>query len=272
MSKDESKRSSSSSKADKASKKRKKEGAIKEEAPAVVEAAAEVAVAAAEAAVEDDKPAKESKKEKKDKKDKDKKRKAEAEADPVGEPVEGAADAVEEDGESEKAPVNEEIPELDEAPVSRKEARKAKRRKVAKDEDGESEDESSPAKAEASKAPRSTHGVWIGNLNFQTTKEALLSWLRAQGLEDDPVRVNMPGGKKKTEKNRGCVPLPWGGELFTDSRGVAGLSTLTLPHLKRCTRRSAPQKGILRVVDCSSSLRLTLAAVQAQPAPALQQR
>ena len=56
---------------------------------------------------------------------------------------------------------------------------------------------------------RSDYGIWIGNLNFSTTKEDLRKFLSEEGgiADDDITRIHLPppkdGGAKKLEKNRG---------------------------------------------------------------------
>ncbi len=53
---------------------------------------------------------------------------------------------------------------------------------------------------------KSAHGVWIGNMNYSTTNKMVLGWLEERGLKE-VVRINMPGGKRSGENNRGFVRL-----------------------------------------------------------------
>lgn len=45
-------------------------------------------------------------------------------------------------------------------------------------------------------------GIWVGNMNFSTTNKCLLGWLEERGLKE-VARINMPGGKRPGENNRG---------------------------------------------------------------------
>ena len=49
---------------------------------------------------------------------------------------------------------------------------------------------------------KSAHGVWVGNMNFNTTSKLLLAWFEDRGLKE-VTRINMPGGKRVGENNRG---------------------------------------------------------------------
>lgn len=109
--------------------------------------------------------------------------------------------------------------------LSHKEKRLAKKRKLAAVQAGEDPEAvaSKPAKpattATTTNAPttigntlvgntpaRSAHGVWVGNLNFATHPRELLAWFADRGLKE-VTRINMPGGKRSHENNRGSVPL-----------------------------------------------------------------
>ncbi|GAA5987017.1 hypothetical protein JCM10908_000993 [Rhodotorula pacifica] len=115
--------------------------------------------------------------------------------------------------------------ESEEKVLSHKEKRLAKKRKLAAEQAGEdpeaavaSVSSSKPAKP-AANAPttigntlvgntpaRSAHGVWVGNMNFATHPRELLAWFADRGLKD-VTRINMPGGKRTHENNRGFAYL-----------------------------------------------------------------
>lgn len=109
----------------------------------------------------------------------------------------------------------------DERPLSHKEKRLAKKRKLAAEQAGEDPDAvtvAKPAKPQAAASQpttigttlvgntpaRSAHGVWVGNLNFATHPRELLAWFAERGIKD-VTRINMPGGKRSHENNRGCA-------------------------------------------------------------------
>lgn len=108
--------------------------------------------------------------------------------------------------------------------LSHKEKRLAKKRKLAAVQAGEDPETvaskpAKPATTATTNAPttigntlvgntpaRSAHGVWVGNLNFATHPRELLAWFADRGLKE-VTRINMPGGKRSHENNRGSVPL-----------------------------------------------------------------
>jgi len=51
---------------------------------------------------------------------------------------------------------------------------------------------------------KGSFGIWVGNMNFATPSKDLLAWFENRGLRDI-VRINMPGGKRSHEANRGYV-------------------------------------------------------------------
>jgi len=123
-------------------------------------------------------------------------------------------------------------------PLSHKEKRLAKKRKLAAVAAGLDPDAPAPAPTPAaapsssSSGPaattigttlvgntpgRSAHGIWVGNMNYATHPRELLAWFAGQGLKD-VVRINMPGGKRSHENNRGCVSLPLSLALCTASK------------------------------------------------------
>ena len=115
---------------------------------------------------------------------------------------------------------------VEETPLSHKEKRQAKKRRLALEAAGEDPDapeHAKPGKKSAAGAAggqpgatplmiggtavgntpaRSAHGVWVGNLNFATHARDLLAWFQARGLADI-TRINMPNGKRSHENNRG---------------------------------------------------------------------
>ncbi|GAA5836227.1 hypothetical protein JCM3766R1_003461, partial [Sporobolomyces carnicolor] len=113
-------------------------------------------------------------------------------------------------------------PAVEDAPLSHKEKRQAKKRRLALEAAGEDPDapqhdakKSKTASGAASTTPlmiggtavgntpaRSSHGVWVGNLNFATHARDLLAWFQARGLAEI-TRINMPNGKRTHENNRG---------------------------------------------------------------------
>ncbi|KAG0658424.1 hypothetical protein C6P46_005787 [Rhodotorula mucilaginosa] len=108
--------------------------------------------------------------------------------------------------------------------LSHKEKRLAKKRKLAAVQAGEDPETvalkpAKPATTTATNAPttigntlvgntpaRSAHGVWVGNLNFATHPRELLAWFADRGLKE-VTRINMPGGKRSHENNRGFAYL-----------------------------------------------------------------
>lgn len=98
--------------------------------------------------------------------------------------------------------------------ISHKEKRK--RRKLEKkgllppaagDEAAEEQREfstSTGANAATALPPRSSHALWVGNMNFMTSPERLQEWFEQKGISGIS-RVHMPKGMKKFEQNKGCV-------------------------------------------------------------------
>lgn len=107
--------------------------------------------------------------------------------------------------------------------MSHKEKRLAKRRKL------QGLDEPAPAAAEHTSKPqigskmapkpgtigaqapapvvgatpaKGSFGIWVGNMNFATPSKDLLAWFENRGLREI-TRINMPGGKRSHEANRG---------------------------------------------------------------------
>lgn len=108
--------------------------------------------------------------------------------------------------------------EEDEVPaISHKERRLAKRRKLAGLEPVPTPTPSSSTAPKSKTATtgeggftigntpaKTAHGIWVGNMSFKTTSKNLLDWFEGRGLKEI-MRINMPGGKKPAEMNRGCV-------------------------------------------------------------------
>ncbi|GAA5865974.1 hypothetical protein JCM3774_005545 [Rhodotorula dairenensis] len=107
--------------------------------------------------------------------------------------------------------------------LSHKEKRLAKKRKLAAEQAGQDPEAAAATAAKPTKpaasAPttigntlvgntpaRSAHGVWVGNMNFATHPRELLAWFADRGLKD-VTRINMPGGKRTHENNRGFAYL-----------------------------------------------------------------
>lgn len=162
--------------------------------------------------------------------------------------------------------------------LSHKEKRLAKKRKLAAVQAGE-DPEAAAAAAVASKpaksattathAPttigntlvgntpaRSAHGVWVGNLNFATHPRELLAWFADRGLKE-VTRINMPGGKRSHENNRGSVPLwlsrtgPARSNKLTD-RGLhdADSPTSTFRARPRFRSQSASRSSTSTAASC----------------------
>lgn len=128
---------------------------------------------------------------------------------PVEEPTAPAADA--EPSFDVPPPLvsdTEDAPDDDTPALSHKEKRLAKRRKLSGIEEVV---KSAPAAPTVPGGPtigntpaKSAHGVWVGNLNFNTTSKLLLEWFEERGLKE-VTRINMPNGKRPGENNRGSV-------------------------------------------------------------------
>ncbi|BGP07305.1 Nucleolar protein 13 [Rhodotorula toruloides] len=149
----------------------------------------------------------------------------------------------------------------DERPLSRKERRQAKKRKLAADAAGDDElpPPSKAAKSSTSTSSsqpaattsigstlvgntpsRSAHGVWVGNLNFATHPRELLQWFKERGLEE-VTRINMPGGKRQHENNRGFAYLDF--PSATDVTIAVGLSEQHLDGRKLLIKSSTDYTG-----------------------------
>lgn len=140
-------------------------------------------------------------------------------------------------------------------PLSHKEKRQAKKRRIAAEAAGEDPDAiTQPTKLAAggvgNGAPgplmiggtavgntpaRSAHGIWVGNMNFATHARELLAWFKDRGLSEI-MRINMPNGKRAHENNRGCVSIfssrnsP---ELLPNSRFPFQIRIPRFPHRNR---------------------------------------
>ncbi|GAA6010036.1 hypothetical protein JCM11491_005839 [Sporobolomyces phaffii] len=147
---------------------------------------------------------------------------------------------------------------IEETPLSHKEKRQAKKRRLALVAAGEDPDAApAPSKSKAggsaSAAPtmiggtaigntpaRSSHGVWVGNLNFATHARDLLAWLQARGLAEI-TRINMPNGKRSHENNRGFAYLDF--PTQTDVVVAVGLSEQNLDGRKLLIKASTDYTG-----------------------------
>lgn len=153
---------------------------------------------------------------------------------------------------------------VEDTPLSHKEKRQAKKRRLALEAAGEDPDapEHAPkAKKSAVGGPagqagattlmiggtavgntpaRSAHGVWVGNLNFATHARDLLAWFQARGLADI-TRINMPNGKRANENNRGFAYLDFPTE--TDVVVAVGLSEQNLDGRKLLIKASTDYTG-----------------------------
>ncbi|POY73589.1 hypothetical protein BMF94_3122 [Rhodotorula taiwanensis] len=145
----------------------------------------------------------------------------------------------------------------DERPLSHKEKRLAKKRKLAAEQAGEDPDAvtvAKPAKPQvAASQPttigttlvgntpaRSAHGVWVGNLNFATHPRELLAWFAERGI-NDVTRINMPGGKRSHENNRGFAYLDFPG--VAEVQIAVGLSEQHLDGRKLLIKDSSDFTG-----------------------------
>ncbi|KAM0746457.1 hypothetical protein T439DRAFT_329889 [Meredithblackwellia eburnea MCA 4105] len=146
------------------------------------------------------------------------------------------------DGEMGEGKEGEEVPAM-----SHKEKRLAKRRKLALEASGATVDESTPAAATAPTVPavgqtpaKSAHGIWVGNLSFKTSSRVLLDWFAQRGLKE-VTRVNMPGGKRATEANRGFAYIDF--PTATDVEVAVGLSEQHLDGRKLLIKSSSDYTG-----------------------------
>ncbi|GAA5882182.1 hypothetical protein JCM16303_002266 [Sporobolomyces ruberrimus] len=147
---------------------------------------------------------------------------------------------------------------LEETPLSHKEKRQAKKRRLAMEAAGEDPDAVPPPTKSSSgggSAPaptmiggtavgntpaRSAHGVWVGNMNFATHARDLLAWFQARGLADI-TRINMPNGKRSHENNRGFAYLDF--PTQTDVVVAVGLSEQNLDGRKLLIKASTDYTG-----------------------------
>ncbi|GAA5996702.1 hypothetical protein JCM5350_003625 [Sporobolomyces pararoseus] len=153
---------------------------------------------------------------------------------------------------------------VEETPLSHKEKRQAKKRRLALEAAGEDPDapeHAKPGKKSAAGAAggqpgatplmiggtavgntpaRSAHGVWVGNLNFATHARDLLAWFQARGLADI-TRINMPNGKRSHENNRGFAYLDF--PTQTDVTVAVGLSEQNLDGRKLLIKASTDYTG-----------------------------
>ncbi|GAA5985316.1 hypothetical protein JCM11641_005391 [Rhodosporidiobolus odoratus] len=142
--------------------------------------------------------------------------------------------------------------EEEERPLSHKEKRQAKKRKLAEEASG-----ITPAAAPTPSAPapalttigntligntpsRSAHGVWVGNMNFATHARELLAWFAQKGLQE-VSRINMPNGKRAHENNRGFAYLDF--PSATDVTIAVGLSEQHLDGRKLLIKSSSDYTG-----------------------------
>ncbi|GAA6054390.1 hypothetical protein JCM3770_002233 [Rhodotorula araucariae] len=143
----------------------------------------------------------------------------------------------------------------EERPLSHKEKRLAKKRKLAAEAAGLDPDAPAPAAQAPSSAPaattigttlvgntpaRSAHGIWLGNLNYATHPRELLQWFAAKGLKD-VVRINMPGGKRSHENNRGFAYLDF--PTAEDQAAAVALSEQHLDGRKLLIKASSDYTG-----------------------------
>ncbi|KAK4704659.1 hypothetical protein P7C70_g1554, partial [Phenoliferia sp. Uapishka_3] len=87
---------------------------------------------------------------------------------------------------------------------------------------------------------KSAHGVWVGNMNFNTTSKLLLSWFEDRGLKE-VTRINMPGGKRVGENNRGFAYIDF--QTPTDVEIAVGLSEQHLDGRKLLIKSSSDFSG-----------------------------
>ncbi|GAA5994399.1 uncharacterized protein JCM10292_002039 [Rhodotorula paludigena] len=144
----------------------------------------------------------------------------------------------------------------EERPLSHKERRLAKKRKLAAEQAGD--DAPAPAAPAVPARPaapaqttigstlvgntpsRSAHGVWVGNLNFATHPRELLAWFADRGLQE-VTRINMPGGKRTHENNRGFAYLDF--PAATDVTIAVALSEQHLDGRKLLIKSSSDFSG-----------------------------
>ncbi|GAA5866585.1 hypothetical protein JCM8547_005467 [Rhodosporidiobolus lusitaniae] len=161
------------------------------------------------------------------------------------------------EGETEGAKDGEAAGEEEERPLSHKEKRLAKKRKLALEAAGEDPDApAAPAAAEkkgdahpptmiggtlvGNTPARSAHGIWVGNMNYATHPRELLAWFAERGLKE-VTRINMPSGKRSHENNRGFAYLDFPSE--TDVTIAVGLSEQHLDGRKLLIKSSVDYTG-----------------------------
>ncbi|GAA5850283.1 hypothetical protein JCM9279_006512 [Rhodotorula babjevae] len=142
-------------------------------------------------------------------------------------------------------------------PLSHKEKRLAKKRKLAAEAAGLDPDAPAPSSAPAptSSGPtattigttlvgntpgRSAHGIWVGNMNYATHPRELLAWFAGHGLKD-VVRINMPGGKRSHENNRGFAYLDF--PTVEDQEAAVACSEKNLDGRKLLIKASSDYTG-----------------------------
>ncbi|KAL8290245.1 hypothetical protein RQP46_003184 [Phenoliferia psychrophenolica] len=174
------------------------------------------------------------------------KRKREAKPEPVEAEEAEAAAAPEEPSFDVPPPLADDADAADDddtPALSHKEKRLAKRRKLSGIEE--------PVKAApvpvvpggitvGNTPAKSAHGVWVGNMNFNTTSKLLLAWFEDRGLKE-VTRINMPGGKKVGENNRGFAYIDF--QTATDVEIAVGLSEQHLDGRKLLIKSSTDYTG-----------------------------
>ncbi|KAM0789004.1 hypothetical protein ACM66B_003072 [Microbotryomycetes sp. NB124-2] len=149
-----------------------------------------------------------------------------------------------------------------EPPLSHKERRLAKRRKLKSttddDKDGKAKvaTDNKPALKVGATPAKSAFGVWIGNLTYTTTSQQLLAWLAERGLSD-VTRVNMPKGKRSHEHNKGYVYVDFATEAERDI--AVGLSEQHLDGRKLLIKASTDFTG--RPTSTTSATAIATAAL-----------
>ncbi|GAA5933532.1 hypothetical protein JCM3775_003724 [Rhodotorula graminis] len=145
-------------------------------------------------------------------------------------------------------------------PLSHKEKRLAKKRKLAAEAAGLDPDAplavapAAPASTPSSGPAATTigttlvgntpakaaHGIWVGNMNYATHPRELLAWFAGHGLKD-VVRINMPGGKRSHENNRGFAYLDF--STVEDQEAAVACSEKNLDGRKLLIKASSDYSG-----------------------------
>ena len=127
-------------------------------------------------------------------------------------------------------PAEEDVPVLSHAKLRRQKKKEAKTKKPADDaEEPSIQGKKVPkvkntAELAPSKVPKRQNSVWVGNLSFKTTPDALRQFFDGVG---EITRVHMPikmasggpGGRGAVKENRGLVPIVlYSTVVFADSR------------------------------------------------------